>query len=457
MNHLEWPSGRDFRDMAVSIDDYMKRMMTEQDAVRRAAAGLSDPLWQQRSVLDTISMQDRLLGIDRMQDRLLGIDRASAQITNLSIAERKFRDTLSGTHAIDAARLAGAFKPDLAGISALAASVAGHTKLLAGPLDDLRNFSASAGLASADILALKGAYVGYSDRFRLPGLDEAARLSKVALAAEGVSSRLATAAGMDRAFTTAMQSMNVPWLLRDNVTQSARAFAEIQAIGHGLRSFKPFDSTLTDTLRQSLGDWRDVTALPPSIFDNPIERSEFYVARGFNPDLTDFTAEAFDETTALAGLGPEEDAQYDSDEELGLVRTNRAHDQLQRFERRLRVFVDRLMTAEFGETWIKHQTPPGMLDDWKNAKQAAMARGGEDEPLIAYADFTDYIKIIERSDNWKRVFSAIFDRREGVQESFFRLFPIRIAVAHSRIITLDDEMYLKVETHRISKAIGYGR
>ncbi|TYO64484.1 hypothetical protein FXV83_21665 [Bradyrhizobium hipponense] len=75
------------------------------------------------------------------------------------------------------------------------------------------------------------------------------------------------------------------------------------------------------------------------------------------------------------------------------------------------------------------------------------------EPLIAYADFTDYIKIIERSDNWKRVFAAAFNRRESVQESFFRLFPIRISVAHARIITLDDEMYLKVEMHRLSKAI----
>lgn len=82
-----------------------------------------------------------------------------------------------------------------------------------------------------------------------------------------------------------------------------------------------------------------------------------------------------------------------------------------------------------------------------------MARGGEDEPLIAYADFTDYIKIIERNDNWKQVFDVVFTRRESVQESFLRFFPIRISVAHARIITLDDELYLKVEMRRINKAI----
>jgi hypothetical protein len=287
----------------------------------------------------------------------------------------------------------------------------------------------------------------------LPGYDEMDRLAKVALGAGSAAHHLADAAAASKALTSAVQSMHTPWLLRDNAAQSVLAFAEIQAIGHGLRNFAPFDATLSDTLRLSLGDWRDIPSFPPAIFDNAVARSAFYVARGFNPDLTEFTAEAFDETTTIAGLDAEDYSETVDDEETGLVRTNRAHDRLQRFERQLRVFIDRLMTAEFGAEWTKRQTPSGMLDSWKNAKETAMARGGEDEPLIAYADFTDYIKIIERSDNWKRVFAAVFNRRESVQESFFRLFPIRISVAHARIITLDDEMYLKIEMHRLSKAI----
>ena len=431
----------------MSIDDYMKRMLADNDAIKRAA-GVADPLGQHRSILDAISMQDHFSGIDR----------ASRQITGLGTIDQDLVNASTRIKDIDMARLAGAFNPDIAGISTLTGATAEHIKLLAGPLDDLRNFGAIAESASmrADILTLQGAYAGYADRFRLPGLNEMNSLAN-AIATQGMGSRLAGAAVTSNAFTTAMQSMHAPWLLHDNAMQSVRAFAEIQAIGHGLRSFAPFDATLSDTLRLSLGDWRDITRFPPAIFNNAVARSEFYVARGFNPDLTEFTAEAFDETTDLAGLGRSDDPEYDGDVEMGLVRTNRAHDRLQRFERRLREFINRLMTAEFGEAWIKQQTPPGMLDNWKQAKQAAMARGGEDNPLIDYADFTDYIKIIERSDNWKRVFAGIFNRRESIQESFFRLFPIRISVAHSRIITLDDEMYLKIETHRLNKAINGNR
>lgn len=428
----------------MSVDDYMKRMLADNAAMQRAA-GVADPLGQHRSILDAISMQDRFSEIDRV----------SRQIAGLGAIDQRLLDAAKGINIIDTARLTGALNLDIAGIGALAAGAADHLKLLAGPLDDLHNFAAVGNLASmrADILAMKGAYAGYADRFRLPGHDEMDWLAKAALGAGSVASHLADAATASNVFTAAVQSMHTPWLLHDNTAQSVRAFAEIQAIGHGLRNFAPFDAALSDTLRLSLGDWRNMPSFPPAIFDNAIARSEFYVSRGFNPDLTEFTAEAFDETTTIAGLDAQEYSEAADDEETGLVRTNRAHDRLQRFERQLRAFIDRLMTAEFGEAWTKHQTPPGMLDNWKNAKQAAMARGGADEPPITYADFTDYIKIIERSDNWKRVFVAVFNRRESVQESFFRLFPIRISVAHARIITLDDEMYLKVEMHRLSKAI----
>lgn len=428
----------------MSVDDYMKRMLADNADMQRAAA-VADPLGQHRSILDAISMQDRFSEIDRV----------SRQIAGLGAIDQKLLDAAKGINIIDTARLTGAPNLDIAGIGALAAGAADHLKLLAGPLDDLRNFGAVGDLASvrADILAMKGAYAGYADRFRLPGHDEMDMLAKAALAAGSVASHLADAATASNVFTSAVQSMHTPWLLHDNTAQSARAFAEIQAIGHGLRNFAPFDAALSDTLRLSLGDWRNISSFPPAIFDNAVARSEFYVARGFNPDLTEFTAEAFDETTTIAGLDAHEYSEAADDEETGLVRTNRAHDRLQRFERLLRAFIDRLMTAEFGVAWTKHQTPPNMLNNWKNAKQAAMARGGADEPLMAYADFTDYIKIIERSDNWKRVFATVFSRRESVQESFFRLFPIRISVAHARIITLDDEMYLKVEMRRLTKAI----
>lgn len=81
--------------------------------------------------------------------------------------------------------------------------------------------------------------------------------------------------------------------------------------------------------------------------------------------------------------------------------------------------------------------------------------GEPESPLIAYADFTDYVQIIIRKDNWDAVFEPIFKRRMLVQESFQRLYPIRICTMHARFITQDDELYLLVETQRLLKAMGF--
>ena len=76
-----------------------------------------------------------------------------------------------------------------------------------------------------------------------------------------------------------------------------------------------------------------------------------------------------------------------------------------------------------------------------------------DVPLIEYADFSDYRMIIERGDNWRSAFKSVFRRQEDVRESLQRLNPVRIATMHSRIVTLEDELLLIVETSRVLKAI----
>jgi hypothetical protein len=110
------------------------------------------------------------------------------------------------------------------------------------------------------------------------------------------------------------------------------------------------------------------------------------------------------------------------------------------------------MKAEFGDDWLRRQLPDGMLEAWEQKKTSALEKGDKEQLLIAYADFTDYIRIIERRDNWARVFKAIFKRQTDVQESFFRLFPVRVCTMHSRLITLEDELLLQVETRRVSRA-----
>lgn len=138
----------------------------------------------------------------------------------------------------------------------------------------------------------------------------------------------------------------------------------------------------------------------------------------------------------------------------GFARANYAFEQLRRFEIAIRRFIERVMRDAFGEDWMKHQLPPGMFDDWRNKREKAIKAGEAEQPLIAYADFSDYRLIIERRDNWAKVFRPVFGRGEDVRESFQRLFPIHIATMHARLVTLDDELLLRVETRRVLRAIG---
>ena len=143
------------------------------------------------------------------------------------------------------------------------------------------------------------------------------------------------------------------------------------------------------------------------------------------------------------------------DEEAGFARTNAAHDRLQRFETHIRRFIElQLRDGISGENWMKERVPPQIRKDWQEKRQRARDSGEPDRPAIAYADFTHYKQIILRRDNWRDVFASVFKRETLVQESFQRLYPIRVCAMHARIVTQDDEVYLYVETKRLLAAIG---
>ena len=262
----------------------------------------------------------------------------------------------------------------------------------------------------------------------------------------------------------AIEAMTTPWLsIRDQI-RSLTGIVELHEIGHVLHAMPNFGIRSADRLRPHLGDWRASIDWPPEIFTDPLARSDFYVTRGLDPALTDFPASAFDQAITIAGIKrppPTRISNYDhapdppcDDEETGLQRTNAAHDRLQRFETHVRRFIDRMMTAARGENWIKHYVPSPMRQEWRDKRSRALASGEFEQPLIAYANFTDYESIIVRDDNWREVFQSVFQRKTLVHESFQRLYPIRVCTMHSRIITQDDELYLHAETQRLLLAIG---
>lgn len=271
----------------------------------------------------------------------------------------------------------------------------------------------------------------------------------------------------------AMEAMRVPWLDSSNPTPSFAAFAELQGIGHTLRTLPPFDSDVAEQLRADLGDWRAPLSLTAEALIDPLARTEFYLAQGLDLALTSFPAATFLESTVIAGLRqpppaiadayndgpydvtPNDDEERSDDDEESFTRTNAAHDRLLRFETQVRRFIDERMTAAFGPKWIKQRVPGSMRKAWEERRDTAREAGGPARPLIAYADFTDYVAIITRKDNWEALFAPVFKRQALVQESFQRLYPIRLCTMHARVITQDDELYLLVETMRLSKAMGF--
>lgn len=450
------------------MSDYLRRILEDQEALRR----MTNPAGQLRSLIDgTIPHQldqiernslahriDQLTGANLPQD----IDQAyvrlgiGSEVMRFMEQEEQRRKLLYGAVG-----------------NGIAEEAERARKLLQGPVEEARRLGLfdphSEFRRSMD--AVLTARETYEKSFRRPEFDEIGRLAREifntgALAATAVGALGSTAAleaakaaagalGSTAALEAAMGAMRSPWLKVEHAERSAYAFAEMQALGRTLRDYPPFDVTAVASLRSSLGDWRDPITQPSNLFVDPMLRSGFYIERGFNPSLTDFTVPAFDESLDIAGLRVREPDEPDEGnaEDDGLARARRAFATLQDFEVAIRRFIERVMHAAYGDDWMKRQLPPDMLDQWRAKRETAVKAGETERPLIDYADFTDYRQIIERRDNWKDVFKPIFGRPEDVRESFQRLFPLRIATMHARIVTLDDQLLLTVETARVLRAI----
>ena len=312
-----------------------------------------------------------------------------------------------------------------------------------------------------DLKAIQLAVGNFNARFELPKLAEIEGLIEQFKTVK-FSSETFRLDQLGYDFQVAMEAMRTPWLDTVDKLKSINGFAELQGIGLALQAPSAFSDGIARQLRAALGDWRDTIKWPENIFDDTLARTAFYADKGLHSRLTDFPADAFHESLEIAGLAvapPPLLKTYDgtsdpNDQEAGFRRNNAAHDRLQRFETQIRKFIDEKMTVVFGANWMKHRVPEVMRERWREKKETARKNGEQDRPLIAYSDFTDYVTLITRNDNWIAIFKPVFQRVEFVTESFQRLYPIRICTMHARIITPDDELYLHVETKRVLAAIG---
>lgn len=260
------------------------------------------------------------------------------------------------------------------------------------------------------------------------------------------------------------EKMTSRWLDRERIAQSVSSLASLSRIGQQIANASPFGDDVVHSLRQNLGNWSHQIEWPSEIFNDLTARSAFYKELGYDRALTELPEEAFEESLEVTGISTVTPQLYElygeplptSDDDafdVSYSRTNKAHDWLMRFEIQLRRFINLQMEKEFGANWPKTQLHANKLKEWKYKKEQYELKGGTvGYPLIDFADFTDYIDIICRKDNFERVFKQFFHRSESFRESFQRLFPIRIDTMHARVITQDDELLLYVEIKRLAKA-----
>lgn len=344
----------------------------------------------------------------------------------------------------------------LGGMEKIAHDFERQRKLLEGPVEEARRlglFDPHSDIRKSISVVTEPQW-DHERLFRLPKEAEIGQIAHHAMEGRGL---VHTVFGIEEQLREAMATMRSPWLKIEDSSTSAEAFSEIVAMGRGIEVLGAFDHHFAAALRSGLGDWRDPLTPKPEPLIDPALRSGFYVKRGFNRDLTDFTPAAFDESLRIAGLRDSEITQSTNEQEDGFARAREAYCELQLFEAALRRFIERVMQAAFGDDWMKRQLPANMLDDWIDKRDKAVKAGDVEHPLIDYADFTDYRGIIERKDNWKEVFQPVFGRAEDLRESLQRLYPVRIATMHARLITQDDVLLLRIEIKRVLRAISHAR
>jgi hypothetical protein len=307
-------------------------------------------------------------------------------------------------------------------------------------------------LPSGTMKMLQETALNYEKQFRL--LDNGDLRRSLDLASK-MAPDWASIAGAGSEFKRQLEMMKTPFIQIEDSLKSLRGFNELAAIGSAVHLAGPFDSSFVQNLRHDLGDWRDAGVDAGSLLDDPVGRVVLYEERGFNPELTDFPAIGFESALTVTGidLGPVSTALAPPPADMVPTFNVHAYQWLFVLERELRTFVVKCLKEVSGDNW-ETRLPSGMRDKWQEKKTKALTEGESEQPLIHFADFTDYTDIILGKANWRDCFKGTFKREESVREGFNRLRPIRLITAHMRMMTHEEWLLLNVEVRRILRAIG---
>jgi len=80
------------------------------------------------------------------------------------------------------------------------------------------------------------------------------------------------------------------------------------------------------------------------------------------------------------------------------------------------------------------------------------SEGGQAD-LLGYLDFSDYLKIVSRKDNWRDVFLSTFKDEEILRAKLRELEAIRNDIAHVRTLTATQRTKLSLYSGELLGAI----
>jgi dnd system-associated protein 4 len=130
---------------------------------------------------------------------------------------------------------------------------------------------------------------------------------------------------------------------------------------------------------------------------------------------------------------------------------------LKDFENELRSFIQISMEETVGKNWWKQAVPPDVQEKCKERKENREQlpwMDKEDYPLICYADFADYFKIITKRDNWRKIFAKYFADEAWIKTKLvLELTPIRNNIAHNRELTPESAQKFTLATQEILRCI----
>lgn len=130
---------------------------------------------------------------------------------------------------------------------------------------------------------------------------------------------------------------------------------------------------------------------------------------------------------------------------------------LKELEEKLRLFVSDRVEARFGKEWWKGTDMSFLADRWNerrimNDRTNPDKKRNTNEPLINYAGFSDYRRIINNPFAWD-AFEEYFPDRGWIIQRLKELDPIRNAIMHHTPLEEDDYIRLSLYSRDILKII----